>query len=231
MLPASAKSVLADSSTTATSIAAVEIVASEADTFGSVATFAAPAAQTLFLECARSASTVSTLEAAAPVAQAVSPVVGVVGFLNSHRHKPARPPSSSPAPNTPGPPHPGGVGGAGLGPAQLLQRGPDRQRRPHHDTGRANRHRHPCHRPRGRPLDLHGHGCDPGEFVRRGIPIPAGSPSTRPPAASPSPRTTSTTMARRPHSFTVSVTDGKTNLLSLFGVPHSDTRRLPASRC
>ena len=26
----------------------------------------------------------------------------------------------------------------------------------------------------------------------------------------------------QPHSFTVSVTDGKTNLLSLFGVPHSD---------
>ena len=45
------------------------------------ATFAAPAAQPLS-SSARTASTVSTLEAAAPVTQAVSPVVGVVGFLN-----------------------------------------------------------------------------------------------------------------------------------------------------
>ena len=98
---ASAKSALADSSTTATSIAAVEIVASEADSLGSVATFAAPAAQTLS-SSARTASTVSTLEAAAPVTQAVSPVVGVVGFLNSVVAN-LLTSFLSPAPNTPNP--------------------------------------------------------------------------------------------------------------------------------
>ena len=97
-----AQSVVADSSVTAASIGAVEIEASAARTLGTVATIAAPAAQTVFASAARSENNVSTSEDVTPVVPAVSPVVGVVGFLNSVVAN-LLTPFLSPPPNTPDP--------------------------------------------------------------------------------------------------------------------------------
>ena len=214
-----AQSVLAGSSTT-TSIGAVEIVASEEETFGTVATFAAPAAQPFSASAARSASAVSTLEAAAPVVPAVSPAVGVVGFLNSVVAN-LLTPFLSPAPNTPDPFTPvvwavlAFVRRNFFNEAPTVNAVPTTTQDGQTVTGIL------ATDPEGDPLTYTVTGAtqvnsstwdtDTGRLT---IDQATGSFTFTPNDINYD--------DPQPHSFTVSVTDGKTNLLSLFGVPHSD---------
>ena len=217
-----ARSVLADSSTTATSIGAVEIETSEADTFGTVATFAAPAAQTFSASAARSVNTVSTLEAAAPVAPVISPVVGIVGFLNSVVTN-LLTPFLSPAPNTPDPLTPVVWAVLAFVRRNFFNEAPTITYNPT-QTGQTVTGTLATD-PEGDALTYTVTGAtqvnettwatDTGTFTINKA---------------------TNTFTYTPNdidydgvqtdSFTVSVTDGKTNLLSLFGVPHTDTEKI-----
>ena len=213
-----AQSVLARSSTTAASIGAVEIAASEAETVGTVEKLAAAAAQPFSASAARSVSTVSTLEAAAPVVPAVSPVVGVVGFLNSVVAN-LLTPFLSPAPNTPDPLTPVVWAVLAFVRRNFFNEAPtityNTTQTGQTVTGTL------ATDPEGDALTYTVTGAtqvnettwvtDTGSFTINKA---------------------TNTFTYTPNdidydgvqtdSFTVSVTDGKSNLLSLFGVPHSD---------
>ena len=198
-------------------------MASEAETFGTVATFAAPAAQTFSASAARSANTVSTLEAAAPVVpSAVSPVVGVVGFLNSVVTN-LLTPFLSPAPNTPDPLTPVVWAVFAFVRRNFFNEAPTITYNPT-QTGQTVTGTLATD-PEGDALTYTVTGAtqvnettwvtDTGTFTINKA---------------------TNTFTYTPNdidydgvqtdSFTVSVTDGKTNLLSLFGVPHTDTEKI-----
>ncbi len=214
-----AQSVVADSSVTAASIGAVEIEASAARTLGTVATIAAPAAQTVFASAARSENNVSTSEDVTPVVPAVSPVVGVVGFLNSVVAN-LLTPFLSPPPNTPDPLTPVvwavfafvrrnffneaptityNPTQTGQTVAGTLATDPEGDALTYTVTGATQ-------------IDQSTWVTDTGKLtINQATGVFTYTPNDI------------DYDSVQTDSITVSVTDGKTNLLSLFGVPHADT--------